>query len=411
MHKNLDLLKKNNLTIELREVPNAYVVTKPWNDETFALIIPKTLKIPNFKDIILYQEFNSIFDRKNNIWEFIFTPEKKTNPILKREFNFNYEGKTFNCSFNKSSRFLKFFAETFRPTKSEGLSGYRNLRPYRDYYSKNKPDYVKEYFKTREPYSFYVKGPLDLLNDKVEFTKTLNFYLSYYDRESPVIQIFPTENIESETKLPCYSLFDSFPTEINGNKIDLTLLDILNVANRTKDIRLEFIFYFQVIEYSAYYYLEKEDDDKLRQILKRPDVNYNATDYIKEIMEVLADRFNINKSSDKSRIEKTIKNFCGINDLRIELEENESAFKVPIEFDGGLKLKELFKDKSAIESGGNGVMDSIINNVSKIRNVVVHLRESRENTVILPTEKNNKLMLPYLYLLRRIAEKVALQFE
>jgi hypothetical protein len=252
---------------------------------------------------------------------------------------------------------------------------------------------------------------LNELADKVQFAKTLNFYLSYYDRKSPVIQIFPTDKIESEIKLPCYSLFDTFPTEINGNKIDLTLLDILNVANMTKDIRLEFIFYFQVIEYSAYYYLEKEDDDKLRQILKRPDVNYNATDYIKEIMEVLADRFNIHKSSDKSRIEKTIKNFCSISDLKIELEENEEAFKVPIEFDGELKLKELFKDKSAIESGGNGVLDSIINNASKIRNVVVHLRESRENTVILPTERNNKLMLPYLYLLRRIAEKVALQFE
>ena len=56
-------------------------------------------------------------------------------------------------------------------------------------------------------------------------------------------------------------------------------------------------------------------------------------------------------------------------------------------------------------------MNEAINNITKIRNVIVHLRESRENTVILPTEKNNIYLLPYLYLLRRIAEKVAIQFE
>ena len=133
--------------------------------------------------------------------------------------------------------------------------------------------------------------------------------------------------------------------------------------------------------------MENEDDSKLRQILKRPDINLNANDYIKEIMEVLSDRFNVHKSSDKTRLEKTIKKFCEI------------------------KINGLFKDISAIESGGNGILNDVINNISKIRNVIVHLRESRENTVILPTERNNELLLPYLYLLRRISEKVAIQFE
>ena len=59
--------------------------------------------------------------------------------------------------------------------------------------------------------------------------------------------------------------------------------------------------------------------------------------------------------------------------------------------------------------------DTILNqvrlNIEKIRNVLVHLRESRENKVILPTEHNDQLLTPYLFVLRRIAEKVAMQFE
>lgn len=411
MHRSLISLKRNNPKINLEEVGNKYLIKNAWNDESFIFLIPNNKRIPNFNNIYLLEEFSSILDKKNKSWEFIYTLENEKNEILKRKFNFNFEGETYRCFFGDSSRYLKFFAETFRFATAETKTTYRNLRFFKDYYSTDKPDYVKDYFKDKKPFSFYVEGNLDAIVDKVRFAKTLNFYLSYYDRKSPVIQIFNTENVESKTKLPCYALFDNFPDNINASKIDLTLLDILNVASRTADVRLEFIFYYQILEYSAYYFLEKEDDAKLRNILKRPDVNHNANDYIKEIMEVLADRFNIHKSSDKSRLEKTIKHFCTIEDLKLELEENEQSLNQKIEFDGGLKIKALFKDKSAINSSGNGLLNEIIYNISKIRNVIVHLRESRENTVILPTEKNNELMKPYLFLVRRIAEKVAIQFE
>lgn len=411
MHKSLVLLKKNNPEIELKEFPKDYAILNAWNDNSFAIIIPKTKKIPSFSNIILLEEFSSILDVKNNTWEFIYTPEKKDNEIITRKFKFIYEGKSYECSFDNPSRILKIIAESLVLINSETKTFYRNLRQFKDYYSKEKPEYVKEFFKDRLPFSFYVKGDINGINDKVKFAKTLNFYLTYFDRQSPTIQIFNTDKIEFKTKLPCYTLFDVFPSEINASSIDLTLLDILGVANKTTDIRLEFIFYFQILEYAAYYHLESEDDFKLRQILKRPDINLNANDYIKEIMEVLSDRFNIHKNGDKIRLDKTIKQFCDIKDIELELKENEDSLKKEIIFDGGLKISALFKDISAIQAGGNGILNDIINNVSKIRNVIVHLRESRENTVILPTDKNNELLLPYLYLLRRIAEKVAIQFE
>lgn len=411
MNVSLIKLTKNNPEVEIKTFDNGYGILKAWNDSSFGFFIPKTTKIPVLSNIVLFEEFSSIYDKKKNIWEFIFRPEKKDSTLINRSFNFNYEGEIFECYFNTCSTILKFFAQHFRLLKSETSTSYRNLRDFKDFYSKEKPEYVKEYFKDRLPYSFFIKGNIENLKDKIHFAKTINFYLTYYDRESPTIQIFPTEKIESTSKKPCYTLFDDFPKEINSSNMDSTLLDILNVANKTSDIRLEFIFYYQILEYCSYYYIEQEDDMKLRQILKRPDVNFKADDYIKEIIEVLSERFNIHKSSDKTRLDKTIKNFCQIKDIELELKENEELFKLDIIFDGGLKIKALFKDFSAIESNGNGIMNEAINNITKIRNVIVHLRESRENTVILPTEKNNIFLLPYLYLLRRMAEKIAIQFE
>jgi len=408
----LQKLQENNPSIEIKDIPKkGRILLKLWNDESFGFLIPTGTKSPSFANIFLFEEYSSIFHKSKNLWEFIYTPEKKDSPLLNRNFEFIYLGETFKCYFGKSSSNLTFLAKHFIILKSETQTSYRNLRYYKDFFIKEKPDYVKEYFKDREPYSFYVSGNIQNIADKNHFTKTLNFYLSYYDRNSPVIQLFNTERIENTFVKPCYTLFDEFPASINTNNIDNTLLDILNVANKTSDIRLEFIFYFQILEYCSYYFIEQEDDFKLRKILKQPDINYKADDYIKEILEVLSDRFNVHKQSDKIRLEKTIKNYCSIEDLVIELKENESLFKQDILFDGGLKIKQLFKDSDAIQTNGAGILDTIINNITKIRNVIVHLRESRENTVILPTDRNNVYLHPYLYLLRRIAEKVAIQFK
>jgi hypothetical protein len=57
------------------------------------------------------------------------------------------------------------------------------------------------------------------------------------------------------------------------------------------------------------------------------------------------------------------------------------------------------------------MLSTIRKNIERIRNVLVHLREQRENKVILPTPDNDKKLLPYLYLIKRIAEKIAIQYE
>lgn len=86
-------------------------------------------------------------------------------------------------------------------------------------------------------------------------------------------------------------------------------------------------------------------------------------------------------------------------------------FTETLEFDGGLNIKPILKEGSDLDNPPRDIIDSIIKRVSNIRNALVHMRESRENKVILPSKKNNHLLLPYLYLIRRLSENVAIKYD
>jgi hypothetical protein len=110
-------------------------------------------------------------------------------------------------------------------------------------------------------------------------------------------------------------------------------------------------------------------------------------------------------------MEKTIATFCEISDVKLELTQNIDYFCKDINFEGGFRIPKLFNDKEGLKTITDNTLTTIRTNFEKIRNVLVHLRESRENKVILPTSDNEKLLIPYLYVLRRISEKVATLYE
>ena len=96
-------------------------------------------------------------------------------------------------------------------------------------------------------------------------------------------------------------------------------------------------------------------------------------------------------------------------DLKLELENNVDYFSKTIEFDGGFTIEPIMKDSiTGIEQLPDNIIKTIKENIVNIRNSLVHLREYRENKVIIPTDKNDNLLIPYIYLIRRIAEKIVI---
>lgn len=145
---------------------------------------------------------------------------------------------------------------------------------------------------------------------------------------------------------------------------------------------------------------------KLRDIIKRPDLLNNPNEYTKLIVDQFKENFKHN--DDSMKLEKTIVDYCSFEDIKIELNKNLQFFTQPLEFDGGFKLDSILNDGSCIDKPPKQIMQALKNNIERIMNTMVHLRESRENKVILPTEKNNHMIIPYLFVVRRLAEKVAI---
>lgn len=408
--------KKNNTYSEVIEETKHIKIEKPWNDDTFIILLDKKDKnINKLKNVILVDYLAAVYHLKDDVLEFIFQPlsGEDEEHFLSRRFEYNYEGDTFKCYFDKTSDALSLIAKGFQRIKTSSKTQFRELRMLNDYFTLDEqPEFIKEFFKDAKPYSFYVKGNLKkYAEDFTYFLRLFNFYLEYFERGCPQVIIYKKEYYDEEFTEPCYSTDPTnFPDIINAKNIDYTILETLSIAHRTEDTRLQFIFYFQVLEYCTYYFLDNNIKKELNNILKRPDINSKSKEYTRNILENLQDHFNKYRN-DSDKMEKIFTEYITYDDIILELLENGDYFCKDVEFDGGLVIKKLFNKPEEIENSNDNMLSTIRKNIERIRNVLVHLREQRENKVILPTPDNDKKLLPYLYLIKRISEKIAIQYE
>lgn len=408
MNQNLVHLIANNSQIEINDLQGEYQILNPWNDKSVSFKFPKGKNLTSIKHLQFPKQLVALYDIKSESLEFIYGIIEKESKLNEREFDFLYKGNIFKCRFDKISNSLNLLAASFKERTAESSTDFRNLRFLRDILTDN---FYKEYFKDHFIASFYVKGNFENINyDYVGLSKSLNFYMAYFDRNTPKILIH-AKNFEEEkhNKACLYELFDSFPGLISAVNIDSTLLDTFMVANQTENIRLKFIFYFQILEYASYYYLDGRIQNKILQTFKNPAIFDKPEDFSKSLIEELKDHFS--QKDDSIKLEKTITENVNIEDIKNEISANKDFFCQDLEFEGGLKINKILKDANSVDNLKDDDLILIKKNIEKIRNVLVHLRESRENKVILPSQANNNKLLPYLFVLRRIAEKVAINFQ
>lgn len=413
MNKSLKIFEKNNDYSIVKEETEHFNIEKAWNDDTFFLRFKKDESFKLFEKLILPKEFSALFHTGRNIYEFIYTPIKNNDEIINRKFEFLFNGKTFKAYYDKPTDIFIQIAKAFRETEASSVTDYRNLLKFRDYYRQDTlPEFIKKYFTDRIPINFYIEGPFNEITiEHIDIFKHLNFYMAYFDRGTPKIVLFDSKECEKNEKynIPCLCKNSDFPSIINIREIDQVVLDLMHVATHTQNIRQKFIFYYQVLEYCSYYYLNNDLKRKLNNIVRNPDILNNSDKYSQYIVEEFKNFFKPNDDSQK--LEKVISDFCDYPDIKNELSANYEYFISSIEFDGGFNIQGIINTKDCIENPPKSIMTSIKTNIEKIRNVLVHIRESRENKAIHPTERNNRLLIPYLYLLRRIAEVVAYRFE
>lgn len=396
--------KELNKNVEIREFENKIILNNLWNEKSFECAIDKKNE-KTIENLYFPNNLSAFYHYDTKCLEFIFTPLKESYAFLKTKFSFMFKGKKFECFFDKATQAVELFSIGLK-ILDDSETNFRNLLRFKYYFSDR--DEIKIQY---TPYSFFVKGDFDSISDKffIILSKHINFYTHYFNKNFPFIQIHDEkiENTKYEIKNP--NIIGNIPNTITARNLNQTILDIVLLATETQNIRLKYIFYYQILEYYSYYYLENDKKKNLINILRNPDIVDNVDEYSNKIIEILKDSY-IYSKDDVGILQKLIRDNCCCEDIEKEIKINENYFLQTIDFEGGFQLKNIFKDKNSVHIDFS-VLNTIVQNLNKIRNVLVHLRESRENKVILPTRKNRELIKPYLYILQKIVEKIIVSVD
>lgn len=400
--KVVDIIKENNKEINADVKNKKIIVSNCWGDKNIRFVFSSNRDCSFLKNIIFPKELFALYHKDKELYEFVYAPVQKE---IKRSFEYYFQQLPFKAYYGTpSNEFIKL-ASRFDFSQDADVNDrtYGMIR-YASFYKEDAMD------NGPVPINFFVKGGFNSIkyNNHLELLKHINFFMSYYDRRSPTILFFDKEEPLSDIVIPCKSDNEDFPKEIYSKKYDSTLIELFETARETNSIRLRYIFYFQILEYCSYYYVENTLKRKIANIIKSPDI-LNSEKYSNRIIEIYSDYFKNNK--DDKRMDCLLTDLCTFDDIKDEIKVNSKYFIADLQFDGGLTIKGLFNRVEDIDNPPKEIISTIRRNIEKIRNVIVHARESRENTVITPTQHNSSLLRPYLYLLRRIAEVVMIKYE
>lgn len=403
----LQLFLQNNPWSKIEPRRDRVDVILPWNDSTLIISIPRReyANAGHLDPIILPERFNGLYHTSEKRFELIFNSLfDKDEPNPSDAFKFCFRGKTYDCFYGEPSVPLLFLARCHEPVVTSATSSsYRNLDNLQILQEAPLlPSRAKTIFGRKRGLSFFIE-PIDEYkeDDLVSLCKHLNFYVSYFERQSPQIQIIPVGDAGDESEeLP---LQRSLPGIINAAELDQFLLD-LNLAAREVELRLTFLYYYQILEYSAFYWVEDSVKGSVCKILRAPDLQAKIDEYFPKLIEAL----NPTRQQDEHKIRKVIEASADPRRVWSEVKQDIPYFASAQKFDGGFELEALISKDTTEDTFVKMWMPKLLDQLKSIRNSLVHARESRTQCVISPTAGNDRLLKPWLPIIRLIAEQVTI---
>lgn len=401
-----DFAELNPLS-ETKEAENGFRVVKPWGDETIALQVEEPCvqeMIDALNRIVLPPRFSAVYHTETRRIEFIWSFLPPEQEIIGRQFTFTLASEEFNCEFADASSELLMLARHFVPIAPPRGTNYRNLHTLTRPSGEHLPREVADFVDKLRPVSFWV-GPLDAFDEghMVWVAKHLNLYMHYYDRRSPVIMVHSSDQPEAPYE-PLQQIQGVFPPQIASRHIDAFLLELLGAAREVAESRLKFIYYFQVLEHASFYVVDDVVRRDMIRILRSPDLQANAEEYLPRILETVADL----RIADEHRLMRVVQTRASADDLWAEIEDNLAYFATQQVFDGGFVIDPLVSTDTTLEAFRTMWQPKVCDNLRWIRNALVHARESRGKAVISPTAANDRMLWPWVWVIRRIAENVVI---
>lgn len=396
------------LNCSIEEYGDKLNIKAPWNDETINIEIENTNEnIEKLKNIKLNPVLSAIHHYKENKVEFIFAGVDKDSYFLDLTTEFLYRGQQYRTSYGPPSDTLLLLANGLVDCEASNTN-LRNLALIKEAIKKSDPN--------TKIVSYFIET-VDFKEDIVTIAKHINMYAHFYDRKLPHI-IFHDTIDWSKVE---YEKTDT-PPSISMTNIENIILDLLYTANCTQNIRLKYMLTYQVLEYYAYYHFDAEQKSSIESIIRNPDFIYRSYDYTNILIDKMRDFANSN--DDKSRLKRLITHYISLDDIKREINKYLTCLMKDLEFDGGFVLPAISSfsendaksnftkfDPKQYDAKQKAILYELVDKCDKIRNVMVHVREYRENKVIYPTQSNHKKIIPYFMILQRMAELVAIRYH
>jgi hypothetical protein len=411
----LGAFAERNPHVQIRMEDGVIIFEKPWgaenvslscesNDHTFLAELNHTWFNPIF-DAVIHTDSNSI--------EFLFmyvdpTVESHAS-YMDRHFTFHFRGNSFTCRYKTpTTRFLEIARRSQNVPTDDVARTARQLPAFRDgqRISELQPR-AQRYFKGRVPRNFIVQCPCDVATiDLVDFARHLNFAAEYYDRDAPLIVVRESTVSDDigEQSSPCRFIEERFPEEMSIAPIDEVVMQLNEVARSSGSARMSFLYFYQVLEYSGHYFADDKVRSQLKKFLRCPSVVNCDDRRIGELFSLLTD---INQNDDQ-KMRRMIEEVVDPAVIWREVENDRAFFSAQLQFDGGFSLAPLISKDATLDAWCTSWSPKLFDNLTRIRNCLVHAREKRENRVIFPTTRNNRRIARYLPLIARIAQQVAI---
>ena len=409
----LALFRENNPQCTFSMDDGNLVIENAWgaNDIRFVFDPAESDVLEEMNNIAFRPQFNAIIHVDTNEIEFIFTylhpGREPDSSYMDRAFQFHFMGHTFDCSFREPTQRLFHLAKRMRRLPpSRGYIIAPQLEAFRDYQRLDyMPERVKKYFSDRVPRSFFVRAETPLLDyDIALLSRHINFHMAYYDRKTPSIDILDAEEPDTQTQVVPRRFIDgAFPTAMVAHEIDDFVLQLIRVAC-TSAPRFAFIYYYQVVEYAGFYFVDEKSKRELRHFLSDPTIISCHEDKISHLLSVLCDM----QQNHDARMQKVVEDFVDPGIVWHEIDNDKEFFSQEVRFDGDLVLPALVSSDITENTWRAMWMPKTFHQLAKIRHCLVHGRERRESQVIPPTRTNARHTARYLPVIRRIAEQIAL---
>ncbi len=375
------------------EEEGAYIIRKPWADDTIAVRVPKEAKsvLDALNSVRLPPRFTAIWHTDTGDLEFIYGPLPKDDQIRSRSFSFAFRGGSYKCEYRDASDRLALIGGAARPIGPSSGTEHRNISAIRTFSRLSRVASEAGKPLDFELTSFWVRAVGLPETDVPELARHLNFYMLYYDRESPRILVHEEPITRQRLERPVRYPRGPFPSNLSGRPLDPYLLTLWESAVTAPDPMRRFLYNYQILEYAAFYYLREEMSGAIRRILGAPDLTDRVTEASRQILDVIVD----DRANEDAKIASVFQQSVDPANVWCEIEPKAAFFAAATEFDGGCSLPALIKPGWTLEDFKASWLPKLPDALRKLRNALVHAREQRQSKCIAPTTNNQHLLRPW----------------